>query len=358
MAAADRARLAVAVAVASIAGATTGLAFAQDPAANRSLAETLFQDARRLMSEKRYAEACPKLSESQRLDPATGTLLNLAVCHAEEGKLASASVEFTDALADAHRDARPDREQFAREHLAAIQSRISHVTIVVPDIARVAGLQIKLDGSLIGPAAWGLPAPMDPGAHEVTASAPGRRAWTKGFVIAGDAQNQQVDVPLLGAVAPPPVAASGTGTSVTAGPSPPVLPAAQAAAVAAPAPEVTTGADTSGRLRTTSYVVAGAGVAALGVGAAFGLRAFSKWSDRNKNCPSSVCNDMAVSDASAAKTAALVSDITVGVGLAAVVTGAILWYRSRPTEGSATASLSLSPSVSSHAGALVLDGHW
>ena len=373
MAASDRRRARLTAVVASLlmAGGAPA-AFAQGVAANRSLAETLFQQARRLMSEKNYAEACPKLAESQRLDPATGTLLNLAVCHSQEGKLASAWVEFTDALANAHRDGRADREQFAREHLTALQPRISHVTIIVSQVARVPGLQIKLDGSVIGEAAWGLPAPLDPGAHEVAASAPGRRTWTKGFTIAGDAQNQVVDVPVLGA-AQPAVAARGAdpaaAPSSTAAPSSPSLASiSMATGMTSPAAEISAGATTgsgqgSGRMRTASYVVAGAGVAALGVGAVFGLRAFSKWSDRNKNCPNSICNDVAVSDANAADSAALVADIGIGVGLAAVVTGAILWYRSRPAEragpGSASvAALSLSPAVTGHGGALVLDGHW
>ena len=382
MAASDRRRplLSMVVAVVLMAGAGGQVSFAQRAAASRSLAETLFQDARRLMSESHYAEACPKLAESQRLDPATGTLLNLAVCHSQEGKLASAWVEFTDALADAHRDGRADREQFAREHLAAIQPRVSHVTITVSEIARIAGLQLKLDGSVIGAAAWGLPAPLDPGPHEVMASAPGRRTWTRAFSIAGDAQNQLVDIPVLETVAPPPVAARGvappagasaaapaatTGTTVSA-PAP--LPAlAEESTRSAAGTEVSSGAtlaegDGRSRSRTISYVVAGAGVAAVGVGAAFGLRAFSKWSDRNKHCPNSVCDDIAVSDANAASTAAVVADIGVGVGLAAVVTGAILWYRSRPMDGggapSAVASLSVLPFATGRGGALVLDGHW
>ena len=370
MAATDRkvTRLIAVVAVALAAGSAGPAAFAQSGgAANRSLAETLFQQARRLMTEKNYAEACPKLAESQRLDPATGTLLNLAVCHSQEGKLASAWVEFTDALADAHRDGRADREQFAREHLAAIQPRISHVTIVISDVARAGGLQIKLDGSVIGAAAWGLPVPLDPGAHEVVASAPGRRTWAKAISIAGEAQNQLVDIPVLGAVEPPVAVAAGAATTGTSAP-PPAAPSVDRQTATVPAPTLvaaSSGPASSGvasdKLRTASYVVAGAGVAALGVGAVFGLRAFSKWSDRNKHCPNSVCDDIAVSDSNAASTAALVSDITVGLGLAAIATGAVLWYRSRPGDGpssGAVAAVSLTPLVTGHGGTLVLDAHW
>ena len=93
-----------------------GAAHADGPPsqADRALARSLFDEARILMDAKRNAEACPKLAESDRLDPGGGTLLNLGVCHENEGKLARAWVELNEALSRAVRDGRKGREDLAR----------------------------------------------------------------------------------------------------------------------------------------------------------------------------------------------------------------------------------------------------
>src|SRR5262245_52435554 len=69
-----------------------------------ALAEELFRAAKALMTEGRNVEACPKLAESYRLDPAGGTLLTLALCHETTGRTASAWADFTNAIALAKRD--------------------------------------------------------------------------------------------------------------------------------------------------------------------------------------------------------------------------------------------------------------
>src|SRR5580704_15970278 len=79
-------------------------------------AQALFDDGKRLMQEGRYDDACPKLVESQRLDPGGGTLLAIALCHEAQGKLATAWGDFNIALSEARKDRRPDRETAATQH--------------------------------------------------------------------------------------------------------------------------------------------------------------------------------------------------------------------------------------------------
>jgi hypothetical protein len=174
-----------------------------------ALAEALYQQGRLLVAEGKYDEACPKFAESHRLEPATGTLLNLAACHEAQGKTATAWIQFNEAFIASRRDRREDRMKFAQEHLAALEPKLSRLTLVVPAEADEPGLELWLDGSLVGLAVRGVPTPVDPGRHVVEAKAPGKKGWQQTVEIGASADNRTVTLSKLeplAAAAPAPLA--------------------------------------------------------------------------------------------------------------------------------------------------------
>jgi hypothetical protein len=197
-----------------LAALAAALLFATGPLRAQSqtgvaLAETLYQQAREFMNEGRVDEACPKFEESYRLDPATGTLLNLASCHEKQGRLATAWFEYLDAVTMSRRDGRADRVAFAQGRLADLEAKLSRLTIVVPAEADHPGLELELDGARVGPAARGVPTPVDPGIHVIEARAPGRRDIQLKVEIGTAADQQVITLPVLEpsapvVVAPPP----------------------------------------------------------------------------------------------------------------------------------------------------------
>lgn len=186
-------------------------AFAQS---NQAMAETLFQDGRRLMTAGQYAEACPKLEESQRLDPGTGTLLNWGLCLKELGKPASAWVVFNQAVASARAENRADRVALADAEIKKLEAVMPRLSVTVAPEADLPDLTVKVDSATLAPAARGVASPVDPGQHVVTASASGRKTWTNTVDVKPGAQTHTVVVPVLEPLsAPQPVAGSLVGVT-------------------------------------------------------------------------------------------------------------------------------------------------
>lgn len=162
-----------------------------------ALAQSLFDRARVLMDAGQFAEACPLLVESQRLDPGGGTLLNIAVCWEGAGKLATANEGFHEALGLSIRDQRADRKAIAEEHIAAIAPRLSTLVVDVPPAVRAPGLVVHVDGVELAAVAWGVPAAVDGGEHRIDASAPGLRTWTTTVQVGNEGDRARAIVPAL-----------------------------------------------------------------------------------------------------------------------------------------------------------------
>jgi len=275
-------------------------------------AERLFQEGRSALEAGRYAEACPKLAQSQQLDAGTGTLLALALCHDGEGKTASAWRELHQVVEESERAGRADRVQLARARIAALEPRLSKLAVAVGTPAP--GLDVRRDGEPLPPALWGRVAPVDPGEHVVRAEAPGRKPWSATVSVGRGGDTIVVTVPAL----------EDAGALVSASPGTPTAP--------------------RGPDRTPGWLVGGAGVVALGVGTVFGFAALSEHRSASSQCPSSMCTDAApVSLEDRARTNAWIADAGIGLGLVGVVVGA--WLVLRPDAGAHAATAGFAPTV-------------
>ncbi len=319
--------------VSAASAVTSGARIARaNGAQEQQLAQALFDEARRLMDKKRYSEACPKLAESQRLDPGGGTLLNLAICHEKEGKLATAKNDYDEALAVAVKDGRKDRQLIARERLVAVDKSVPRLSVVVPLSSDTEDLEVKLDGLVLHRAAWGVATPVDPGAHVVEATAPSRTSWSTSIVLEA-AQKKSVDVPALAFV--PPLPSQG-GSSLPTGRAAPVGALGAGGAGGAGEPpavfvEPSTGEATTAvepaAPRTANpvfYTALAVTVIAAGTSAVTGILALGAKSDaKSAGCvpDRNYCPNQAAYDtAGRATSMAWVSTITLGVAVAAAIT--------------------------------------
>jgi hypothetical protein len=286
-------------------------------------AEALFNEAKKLSDAGDYASACPKLAESNRLDPGGGTLTALAACHESQGKTASAWAEFIQVASDARQARRYDREKFARQRIAVLEPKLSKLTVVVdPASDGLSGLEVRRDQIVIGRAAWGTAVPVDPGDHTVEAHASGKQPWSTHITMGDAADTQTVTVPALSDA---PVAAAPVATpSEDTDENKPAKPAADVP----PASDASPG---SGQ-RTAGIVVGSVGVALVGLGTYFGVSALSHTSSANQLCPPNANNTCApsavangMSEESSAKSAALVSDVMFGTAIVALGVGVVLY---------------------------------
>lgn len=286
-------------------------------------AEALFREGKRLMDAARYAEACPKLAESYRLDPATGALLATALCYERAGRLASAWAAYTEAAARSKQEGRADREESARAKALELEPRLAKVIVELEPGAGVSGLVVTRDGATLGEGVLGTALPVDPGTHVVEARAPGRRGFSV-RIESTEGTTARVAVPVLAVEGPAP---------------------------AVPPPSTTEAArDEAGSespfftpLRTTGVVVAGVGLVGLAIGGVFGAKALSLNAKSNDNCTEDACNPDGYDQRTEARQAGNLSTVFVATGLALAAGGITLIIIGAPDDPEGTASITPLP---------------
>lgn len=227
-------------------------ALAQGSANDRAGADALYEEGQALLKAGNHAAGCAKFEASLALSPAASTMLKIAKCHEEEGKLATAWADYTQALrlnADtAGADRRKALEDLARQGVKALEPRLPRLRIALthppPDV------QIFSDDKALPAAGLGEALPADPGPHVVRASAPGYREETRSVTLE-EGKTTAVELELRKA----------TGEAAEAQPK------------------------ARGWSRPTGFTLVTVGAVGLGVGALTGILSLNKVGALRSSCP-------------------------------------------------------------------------
>lgn len=265
-------------------------------------AEALFDQGRAAMAKQDYQTACSKFRESQRLDPAAGTMLNLANCEEHRGKLATAWELYRGAVDKL--PAGDSRIQVAKDRADALEKRLPKLTIALESGAP-AGTAVKRDDVKLASASLGVALPVDPGKHVVTVTAPGRSPRTFDVELA-EGESRTLDV--------------GPGAEAAGG----------------------GGGSTGGSSKTLGYVFGGVGVAGVAVGTVTGILAIGKKSTVDDNCnpDTRICNATGADAASSGRTLGTITTASLIVGAVGLGAGAyFLFFNDSKSETGVAASI-------------------
>lgn len=298
-----RAPLLLAAPLLLLAALTSRGAFAQTDK-EKAASDKLYQEGLSKMLEGKLDVGCPKLAESQRLFPRPGTLFTLAECEAKAGRLATAIERYQEYL-KLFSEMDPDQQKKQREkqrddisatQIIALTKQAPRIRLTV--VGGTKNLSVTLDGAAVDPARFDEDILVDPGEHVVRAEGGEGGPFERSLTLAKGA-SERVEIKGVKAAK-----ADKGSSNASSGPS--------------------------GR-RVAAYVVGGAGVVILGVGAVTGVLALGDKDTVTAHCKDTRKNDVWSCDATglraaeSGQTLATVSSITLGVGLGAAATGLVLF---------------------------------
>lgn len=293
-------------------------------------ADETFHAGRELMKDGKLAEACPKFEESQKADPASGTLLALAYCQELSGLLASARTNYLSAADLAAKEGQAERQKAAGERAEALSQRVSTLTIMVPpQLSRQAGLKVLRDGIEVERTAYDVRIPLNGGTHAIEVTAPGRERWAGVVVLQTEADHKTLQLPIL-----EPELSTFIETTGPRRASPPYQP------VPAESPTVR-------RWRQASLGLGLASAVGVGLGVTFGVAAKSRndASNRDGHCDASGCDAYGSARRQSALDAARISTWSFVAAGALATTSLVLYFKAENAAQLATSLVDGSPHV-------------
>ncbi len=242
-----------------IAAAACSLFTSPALADGKSDAARLFKEGQDLMKAQKFADACPKFEDSQKLDAQLGTVLNLAFCREKLGSTWLSWLAYRDAEVRADSVGKRDRAEFARQHLTELEKNLPRLTL---DCGSDRIDQLMVEERLVPAAANGQPFTAEPGRRTFRFEKSGKKSSSiEVLVQERRAAAQRVTCPTLEDL---PVATPATpiegGTDTR--PQPPTEPVSH----------------------TAAYVSFGVGAVGLATGAVFGIMVLGKKADSEPLC--------------------------------------------------------------------------
>ena len=299
---------------------------------DKAKADALFKQGKQLLAAKRYAEACKAFEDSQALDAAIGTQLNIALCFEQWGKLATAQAAYLEAEKQAAVKG-DSRAAAARQRADALTARIPKIVFVLPDPVP-ADLVVEVDDREIGPDTLRLGVSVDPGMHRISYRfGSDKPTAITAEIVQSETKRITVEVPRArGKVMPPPE----------------------------PPPEPVKTVSRGRTRRIIGLTISGGGVVIAGVGGALALIARSDYRTAFADHCSSVdnsCDDEGYEATRDARTKANIATGLVIGGGAVIVAGAIVFFTAPKGRVPVTErALYLTPIVRGDGGGLAIGG--
>jgi hypothetical protein len=305
-------------------------AFAQTDE-QRAGARSLATEGALAFNEGRFKDAVDLFSKAESLVHAPPHLLFMARAYAKLGQLVKAREAYMkivkEQLAPNAPQAFRDAQVTAEEERKLVEPKIGRLTIKVEGADTAKDLTVSVDGQPISAVLLGVPQPMDPGNHTVTATATGFKAQPASVTLK-EAERGAVTVKLeVDPNAPAPIAAPVAGSPAAGSPL-------VTADLGAPPSDAGASGGSNG-LRIGSYVGFGVGAVGVALGTVFVLKSSSNRKDADEaadELAASGCNPCSDDsplaqkvhglddDARSAQTLAIVGYIVGGVGIATGVT--------------------------------------
>ncbi|HVR18041.1 MAG TPA: hypothetical protein VMS65_00045 [Polyangiaceae bacterium] len=294
-------------------------AYAEPPRAQatesgvRSPAEQAFADGVSLMKRGECPKAIEKFRESQKLEPASGNLLDIAYCEATLDRALPAWLTYQEALALARATHKPEHEKLALEQAAELERKFPQLVIAASAARPGLELELELDGSVIPREFWG-GVPVNPGKHAAVALEQGRPVW-----------QSEIDVPAgKQFVLALPVTETPVATEPAHG--------APRAPVTSPPRASDAGSSSASAATTAGWIIGGTGVVALLAGSTMVVVARVRYDAVSDSCPDNHCDEPAYDQRTSARTTAHVGMWLAAGGAVLLGTGVVLLLTSNERE--------------------------